>query len=425
MNLAAVAINHHTAPVNIREAFHLSSDEIAAYINKIKDTLFSEGLVISTCNRTDVYGIPVKQDITFKEIQDSLIEFKSGAGIKQENFENLRSAEALKHLFSVICGIDSLMIGDNQVYSQVKDSFIIAENCHFTGTIMKRVYELALKTGKRAISETSINEGAVTISFAAVQLIEKIFSSLNKKSALVIGTGETGEIAARHLSERGIGSLTLSNRTFEKAANLAEMINAFTVPFEELKKDLNKYDIIISATSSPDIIISKEDIAAAMKKRNYASMVVMDIAIPRDIDSKCGEIDYVFYHDIDNLNVIVEQNVRRRKDEIPKVQSIIEEELQGLLDWYNSLEAGPTIKTLRDLFEAVRAEEVKNNINRFSDDDRDKLEIVTKRIINKLLHHPTVELKKILLENDRSETVQKISLIRSLFGLDNTNKKEE
>jgi len=424
MNLVAIAINHHTAPINLREALHLSSDEISKYIGKVKDSLFSEGLVVSTCNRTEIYGIPAKKDITFKDIQDSLIEFKAGFGIQPEHFENLQAAEAVRHLFSVICGIDSLIIGDNQIYSQVKDSFILADNNHFTGTIMKRVYDLALKTGKRAISETAINEGAVTISFAAVQLIEKIFSSLNKKSALVIGTGETGEIAAKHLSERGIGKLTLTNRTFEKAELLADKLNAVAIPFPEFKNELHKFDIVLSATSAPEIILTKDELAAAMKKRNYASMVVMDIAIPRDIDAGSREIDYVFYHDIDNLNVIVDQNLKKRKDEISKVQAIIEEELKSLLDWYNSLEAGPTIKILRDLFESVRAEEVKSNINRFSDSDREKLDIVTKKIINKLLHHPTVELKKILLENDRDETVQKISLIRDLFGLNDSHKKE-
>lgn len=424
MNLVAIVINHHTAPVNLREALHLSSEEISEYISNVKDTLFTEGLVVSTCNRTEVYGIPIKKELTFKEVQQSLIDYKSGYDIKPENFENLQAADAIRHLFSVICGIDSLLIGDNQIYSQVKDLFVLSETNNFTGTVMKRVYDLALKTGKRAISETKINEGAVTISFAAVQLIEKIFSSLNKKSALVIGTGETGEIAAKHLSERGIGKLTLTNRTFEKAERLADKLNAEAVPYAEFKNNLHKYDIILSATSAPEIIISKEDISAAMKKRSYASMVVMDIAVPRDIDDKCRDIDYVFYHDIDNLTVMVDQNLKKRKEEIPKVQSVIEEELQNLLDWYHSLEAGPTIKELRDLFESLRAEEVKNNINRFSNEDREKLDIVTKKIINKLLHHPTVELKKILLESDRNETVEKISLIRTLFGLDISNKKE-
>jgi glutamyl-tRNA reductase len=286
---------------------------------------------------------------------------------------------------------------------------------------MKRVFDAAIRVGKRAITETEISEGAVTVSYAAVQLIEKIFSTLNKKSALIIGTGETGEIAAKHLRDRGIGRLALTNRTFEKAERLAKELNTAVFPFDSFKEHLHKFDIIVSATSSEGLIISKADVENAMKKRNYASMVIMDIAVPRDIDPSSADIDYVFYHDIDSLNIIVEQNLEKRKTEIPKVKAIIDEEVNGFFNWYNSLEATPTIKTLRDHFEMVRSEEVEKNINKFSEEDREKLDIITKRIINKLLHHPTVELKK-NNETNIDESAMKISIIRELFGID---KKEE
>jgi glutamyl-tRNA reductase len=173
------------------------------------------------------------------------------------------------------------------------------------------------------------------------------------------------------------------------------------------------------------LILTKKDIEDAMKKRNYASMVLMDIAIPRDIDPESKKIDYVFYHDIDSLNIIVDQNLGKRKSEIPKVEKIIQEELDNFFEWYNSLEAAPTIKTLRDYFESVRAEEVEKNINKFSEDDKEKLEIITKRIINKILHHPTIELRKISESDLRAEdTAAKISIIRDLFGL-NENKQKD
>jgi glutamyl-tRNA reductase len=327
------------------------------------------------------------------------------------------------HLFKVASGIDSMLIGDNQIYKQVKDSFQLADELQFTGFFMRRIMDAATRVGKRAITETAISEGAVTVSYAAVQLIEKIFSTLNKKSALIIGTGETGEIAAKHLKDRGIGRLALTNRTFEKAERLANELNTAVFPFDSFKEHLHKFDIIVSATSSEGLIISKKDIEDAMKKRNFASMVLMDIAVPRDIDPKSKDIEYVFYHDIDSLNIIVEQNLAKRKEEIPKVEKIIEEELNTFFDWYNSLEAAPTIKTLRDHFEAIRAEEVEKNVNKFSEHDREKLDIVTKRIINKILHQPTVELKKTSESDNRTEdTAQKISVIRELFGL---NKKSE
>jgi glutamyl-tRNA reductase len=418
MNLLSISINHRTAPIELREALHLNDEEIRNFILQQKGKLFNEGLVISTCNRTELYGIPVAKNITNKELQDSIIAYKSDTKASVENFEHYISRESIRHLFKVATGIDSLLIGDNQIYKQVKDSFQLADELQFTGFFMRRIMDAATRVGKRAITETAISEGAVTVSYAAVQLIEKIFSTLNKKSALIVGTGETGEIAAKHLRDRGIGRLALTNRTFEKAEKLANELNTAVFPFDSFKEHIHKFDIIVSATSSEGLIISKSDIESAMKKRNFASMVLMDIAIPRDIDPKSKEIEYVFYHDIDSLNIIVEQNLAKRKEEIPKVERIIEEELDSFFEWYNSLEAAPTIKTLRDHFEAIRADEVEKNINKFSESDREKLDIVTKRIINKILHQPTVELKKTSEADNRTEdTAQKISVIRELFGL--------
>jgi len=253
-----------------------------------------------------------------------------------------------------------------------------------------------------------------------VQLIEKIFSSLHKKSALVIGAGESGELAAKHLQDRGISFLTITNRTIEKAEKLAQSLNSKIIPFTNFKEHLYEFDIVISATSSPDLILTKADIKSAMKQRNNASLVLMDIAVPRDIDPDSKSLDYVFYHDIDSLNIIVEQNLAKRRAEIPKVEKIIEEELDNLFNWYNSLQAAPTIKNLRDHFENIRLEEVEKNKNKFSTEDQDKLEIITKRIINKILHQPTIELRKSAESGENTtETATRIGILRQLFGVDN------
>lgn len=418
MNLLGISINHRTAPVDLREALHLSEEEIRNLIQQTKDKILSEGIVISTCNRTEIYGIPKQEGITHLDLQNLIINFKSAAKVSEENFQKFISRESVEHLFRVATGIDSLLIGDNQIFKQVKDSFIISEEMNFAGFLVKRLMDAAVRVGKRAINETAISEGAVTVSYAAVQLVEKIFANLSKKSALVIGTGETGEIAAKHLRDRGIGRLALTNRTFEKAEKLATELNTAVFPFDTFKEHLHKFDIIFSATSSENIILTKDDVEKTMKKRNYESLVIMDIAIPRDVDPACKDIDYVFYHDIDSLNVIVQQNLAKRRNEIPKVEKIIQEELDAFFDWYNSLQVAPTIKDLRDYFEAIRAEEVEKNINKFSEEDREKLEIITKRIINKILHHPTVELKKLSDENSASDLSSiKLSVIRELFGL--------
>jgi glutamyl-tRNA reductase len=426
MQLLTVSINHKTAPVQLREALHLSDDDVREIIIKAKEYFIKEGLLLSTCNRTEIYGIPVNSQITHQQLQTIIAENKNSITTTHENFQNFISRESIKHLFSVISGIDSLLIGDNQIFKQVKNAFAIAEEMQFAGFLMRRVFDSAIRVGKRAISETAISAGAVTVSYAAVQLIEKIFSNLSKKSALIIGTGETGEIAAKHLSDRGIGRLALTNRTFEKAEKLAADLKTAIFPFDTFKDHLHKFDIIISATSAEGLIINRSDVEAVMKKRNFASMVLMDIAVPRDIDPTTKKIDYVFYHDIDSLNIIVEQNVTKRKDEIPKVEKIINEELDSFFEWYNSLQSAPTIKNLRDHFDEIRTEEVKKNINKFSSEDREKLEIVTKRIINKILHHPTIELRKINESGTGAEeAATKMGIIKDLFGIDKSEHKED
>lgn len=426
MNILTVSINHRTAPVELREALHLSPEEISGLIQNVKGQVLNEGLVISTCNRTELYGIPVKPDLSHHDLQSAISNFKTVKEIQPAHFQNFISRSSLQHLFSVASGIDSLLIGDNQIFKQVKDSFQLAEDMQFTGVLMKRVFDAATRVGKRAQNETAISEGAVTVSYAAVQLIEKIFSNLSKKTALVIGTGETGEIAAKHLRDKGIGKLTLTNRTLEKAQKLADELHCGIIPFAELKNHLKDFDIVISATSSEGFIISKSDVESALKQRHYAPQILMDIALPRDIDPASAKLDSVFYHDIDSLNIIVEQNLTKRKDEIPKVEKIIEEELNNFFNWYNSLEVAPTIKNIRDHFELIRAEEVEKNKNRFSAEDQEKLDVVTKRIINKILHTPTVELKKITEAGiSAEEAASRISIIREVFGIDSNGKEEK
>ncbi|NNJ51939.1 MAG: glutamyl-tRNA reductase [Ignavibacteriaceae bacterium] len=425
MNLLAISINHRTAPVELREALFLKKDEARSFIKLAKENLLKEGLILSTCNRTEIFGVPATSDLKHQKIQELLLNFKPAQNVNEDHFQNYFSRDAVKHLFSVATGIDSLLVGDNQVFKQVKDSFQIAEETNFAGYFMHRIFDSAIRAGKRAISETKISDGAVTVSYAAVQLTEKIFSKLNKKSALIIGTGETGEIAAKHLAGKGIGSLAVTNRTHEKAEKLAEELNAKVIPFLEFKESIFNFDIIISATSSHEILISKDDVKQAVKKRSNEPFILMDIAIPRDIDPESKKLDHVFYHDMDSLNVIVQQNLTKRKAEIPKVEKIIEEELNNFWEWYNSLQAAPAIKDLRELFEEIRSEEVDKNKNKFSSDDQEKLDIITKRIINKILHHPTIELRKNDNASGLGDASSKIGIIRDLFGLSSKQKPDK
>ncbi len=426
MNIIGISVNHNTAPVDLREALHLQQEEISDLLKKLHQELLNEAFIISTCNRTEIFGIPKDQNLTPVDMQNFLTKAKPVPGIADEHFSKYFSCSAVNHIFRVAAGIDSLFVGDNQIFGQLKESFQLAENAGSTGLLMKRLFDAATVVGKRSKTETTISDGAITVSYAAVQLIEKIFSSLNNKSALVIGLGETGEIAAKHLKDKNIGKLTLTNRTYEKSEKLAELLHASILPFSGFKDCLSEFDIIISATSSPELIITADDLKLMTKKRKSASTILMDIAIPRDISAEAKKYDSIFYHDIDSLNIIVEQNLKKRKDEIPKVHKIIKEELVNFFSWLNSLDIAPTIKTLRETFENIRCEEVKSQINRFNEADREKVEILTKRIINKILHHPTSELRKVAnLGIDSPEAVSKIAIVRELFGLMNNNTNKE
>mgnify|MGYP000300735278 CR=1 FL=1 len=424
MNLICITINHNNSPIEVREALHLSPNEIVELIPSLKQ-LLAEGVVISTCNRTEIFGLPFNYLPNTNSIIESLLNFKPVKEIKTEYFHKYFSCGAVKHLFKVASGIDSLVIGDSQILGQVKEAFEISEDMNFIGPIFHRLFDTAIKVGKRTIKETSIGEGAVTVSYAAVQVVEKIFSGLEKKSALVIGAGETGELSALHLKDKGVGKITISSRTLNHAEKLAEKIHGEIIPFQYLTEHLHSYDIIISATSSENYIISYKDIAASIKKRRGTPQVLMDIAIPRDIDPEVRNIDNVFYHDMDSLKIIVDQNLQKRKSEIPNVEKIIMEEMVGFFSWYNTLEVVPTIKSLRTFFDEIRTDELNKIKHKVSEDDFSKIEDMTRRLIGRILHNPTVKLRELAENGNNIQQVTTNSIIlKELFNLNSNNNEE-
>ena len=418
MNLLGVTINHKTAPVELREALHLSRNEIVELIPRLKK-YFSEGVIISTCNRTEIFVLPKDFTLDANLIINLLLEFKPVKNIRSDNFGKYFSCGAIKHLFTVASGIDSLIIGDSQILGQVKESFDISEDMQFSGTLLKRVFDTSIKVGKRAIKETAIGEGAVTVSYAAVQVVEKIFANLDKKSALVIGAGETGELAAVHLRDKGVGKISIANRTIERAKTLAEKVHGEIIPFQFLNEHLHNFDIIISATSSQNFIISLNDFTSSMKRRKGSSVVLMDIAVPRDIDPLVRKIDNVFYHDMDSLKIIVDQNMQKRKSEIPAVEKIILEEMTNYFGWLNALEIVPTIKSLREFVEDIRNDELEKIKNKLCREDVSKIEDMTRRMIGRILHNPTIRLRELAESGvNIQELTTNTLVLKELFALD-------
>ncbi len=418
MNIIGISINHHTAPIEMREALHLSREEIISFIPRLREHLLIEGIVISTCNRTEIFGFPRKDTALPEELQDALFQFKKVDGISPGNFRNYFSCSAVRHLFRVASGLDSLVLGDSQILSQVKESIALSNDMHFSSGLMNRVLDSVIKVGKRAISETGIGEGAVSVSYAAVQITEKVFASLHNRSALVIGAGETGELAALHLRDKGIGKLVITNRTESKAVDLAVKVHGTALSFDSYKDSLHQFDIIVSATSAETVLITHQDIASVMKKRRGTPVCILDIALPRDVDVSVRKIENVFYYDIDSLSVIIDANLKKREKEIPGVESIIMDEMITLFGWYNTLEVVPTIKMIREFFEGIRADEMEKIKHKVTEEDFKKMDEMSKRLIGRLLHNPTVRLRHVAESGlNVNELMLYMATIKDLFEL--------
>lgn len=426
MNIISVAINHHTAPIELREALYLSENEIRSYLNDALAELAKEAYILSTCNRTEIYIVPSDYSITYKEIQNFLLSKKQIAQITPNHFRNYFSCGAVNHLFHIAAGIDSLVIGDQQILGQVKDAYTIAIEENSIGTYLQKTLQTALKVGKRVKTETELFEGPSSISAAAVQLMGKIFSDIKKKSILVIGAGETSQLTLQNLKQKNVTDITITNRTLSRAEKLAKEFGCKVLPFSDFKEYLHNFDVIISATSSQEFILSREEVKEAISKRKNQPIVIMDIAIPRDIDPSVKDLENIFYNDIDALQSIVNQTLQNRELKIPKIKKIILEELIELFSWYNSLQISPIIKSLREKFEEIRVQEFEAFKNKFNPEEIENLELMTKRIINKLLHNPTIYLRKAADSIEtQGELRSKLNIIKEMFQLNNENLTDE
>jgi glutamyl-tRNA reductase len=421
MNLLSIGISHNSASLEVREKMWMSNDEIKAALQRVKGKFFNEAMLVSTCNRTELYGLTPDTQVDDAALKKFLIEFKQAeATVKPEHFYGGFAGGAISHLFKVAAGVDSMVIGDIQILNQVKEAFNLAAEVGTLGPVMNRLMQATLHLAKRVRTETTICEGAVSVSYAAVELASKIFEDLSRKSALLIGAGETGELTMKHLIGRGIGKVLVANRTREKAeALIASLgVKGTVVDYENMVEGLRTVDIVITSVNSPSYVVQPVDVQKVMKQRSNNPLFIIDIGVPRNVDPTCNKVENVFVYDMDSLSAIVDKNVEKRKAELPKVTTIIREEVVEFFKWHNSLEIGPTIQELTAALETIRHQEVERNINRFKEEDRELVEMLTKRIVNKILHQPISNLRNGARNGARgSETVNRIKALRDLFGI--------
>ncbi len=415
--LVLVGMNHRSAPVEVREGAALDGDAaLAALTDGLTGPLIRELVLISTCNRTELYAHLATADVAAgaESLIGLLRRHAPNAAFDRSHLYLLHGEAAVTHLLRVAAGLDSMMLGEGQILAQLRAAHAASAQASASGAVLNRLFQTAFRAGKRARTETEIGQGAVSVSLAAAELAAKICGDLRRRSALVIGAGETGELAARHLTGKGIGRLLIANRTAERASALSERVGAEAVPLEALGRHLSEVDIVVSATGSPEILVTADDVRRAMSARGGRMLVMIDIAVPRDLDPEIRRIDDVFLHDIDDLQGLVQQNLARRLAEVPSVEKILAEERTGFFGWLEQLELTPTLRDLTRQFERIRRQEVAKQLKRFRQDDHEALELMTRALVKKLLHLPLAQLRAYAATGDAT----RIESVRDLFGLD-------
>lgn len=419
MELLVLGTSHQTAPAQIREEIQFAPADVEAFCGRLRqnreDVL--ELSVLSTCNRTEVYSL-VRDGARGQGLIRSAVEAQKGVPHLANGRYTflLEGSAAVRHLFRVATGIESLLVGEPQILGQVRDAHKLADLHRSSGAVMTRLFDTALRVGKRARTETEIGRGTVSVAYAAVEMALKVFDGLEKHTVAVIGAGETGSLVARHMAEQRPGRLVILNRTPSRASSLAAELGAESRPLDDLADVLRDASVVIAATSSPDPVVRSDDLSRAMKKRGSTPLVLVDISNPRNIDPAVGRIDSVFLYDIDALQAIADQNRARRAREIPKVEAIVDAEVVQFMGWYDSLQVVPVIRALRDRFHETAEQELDRLGRRLSDADRETLRAFARALVNKLLHQPTSRIRNIDPATHRG--VHKLVAVQELFELE-------
>ncbi|MDQ0219396.1 glutamyl-tRNA reductase [Peribacillus cavernae] len=410
MHILAVGLNYKTAPVEIREKLSFNEAELAEAMKALENKKsILENVIVSTCNRTEIYAVADQLHTARYYIKEFLSEWFN---IDKEEFTPYlfiyEGDGVIEHLFQVSCGLNSMVLGETQILGQVRSSYMLAQNEGTIGTVFNHLFKQALTVAKRAHAETEINTNAVSISYAAVELAKKIFGSLNGKNVLIIGAGKMGELAIQNLHSNGADRITVINRTYEKAVALAGRFSGYAKQLQELQCALVEADILLTSTGAKDFVITKEMMDSVNKLRKGRPIFMVDIAVPRDLDPALAENENVFLYDIDDLEGIVQANMQERKQAAEKILLMIEAEIVEFNQWMNLLGVVPVISALREKALGIQAETM-NSIERklphLSDRDKKVLNKHTKSIINQMLKDPVLYAKELAGDPDAKEAL--------------------
>lgn len=418
MNILVVGLNHKTAPIEVREKVAFDGPKLEEAISILKKSgEVKESMVLSTCNRVEIYAGAPDLEAGEESIKDFISKFHDvSRDLLDGSLYIHKGEEAIRHMYRVAASLDSMVVGEPQILGQLKDAFDIALQKKTTGIHLNKLMRKSVSVAKRIRTETKIAENAVSISFAAVELAKKIFDDLSTKSFMLIGAGEMAELAVRHLINSGVKDMYVTNRTQARAEELAGEFNGKVVLFHNYIDELHYTDIVICSTGAPNYILMKDQLRKTMKNRKQKPMFIIDISVPRNIDPEINDLDNVYLYDVDNLQGIVDTNIEERSREAEKAERIVTEEIGSYIKWQASLSATPTIVALRNKAEEIRKAELEKMLIKLGPVEEKtikSIELLTTSIVNKLIHTPTVALK-----SNEEDKEQMLDMVRKLFKLE-------
>jgi glutamyl-tRNA reductase len=419
MALFAAGLSHKNAPVELREQLALDEDKLRELLREtLADGALREAVVLSTCNRVEVYGVAEAPAAARAAAFTRICRHR---GVDPAAVEPLlytyEEADAIRHAFRVASSLDSMMIGEPQILGQVKDAFALAQSCEAVGPALHTLFSQAFAVAKRVRTETEIARHAVSVSFAAVELAKKIFAGLSGRAVLLIGAGKMGELAAKHLIEQGAFPVYVVNRTWARAQALARALSGTAVPFDELPTALAAVDIVITSTGAPAPLVTPPMVERVMGARGARPLFFIDIAVPRDVDPGVDALEDVYCYDIDDLKQVVDANIRERLREAQRAEALVEREVAKFTTRLGDVEVIPTIVSLRERLEDIRRGEVRKTLARLPDaspETRAAIEALSTAIVNKVLHAPIAKLR----ESSRAGAHRSwLEVVHELFGL--------
>ncbi len=421
MNIIVVGLSHKTAPIEIRERLAVPESRQGEALSRLCSYPgIREGILLSTCNRVEVYAVVEQLESGYARVQEFLADTHLSLSSEQLTPHLYWHADdhAIGHLFRVAASLDSMIVGESQILGQLKDAFEVALAHKRSGVILNKVVKKAISVAKRVRTETKIAETAVSVSYAAVELAKKIFSNLGEKTVLLVGAGEMGKLAAKHLIANGVQRVMITTRDSHSAIDLAKRFNGVPIPFDEFRSELAAADIVLCSTGASHYLIRTEDIQKAVRQRMNRPIFLIDISVPRNIEPSVKDVDNAFLFDIDDLEMRVEQNREERQHEALRAERMVKDEVGVIGQWLKSLEVIPTIVALRNRAEEIKRSELDKTLGRLgslSPEERGVVEGLASAIVNKLLHGPLVTLKA---EAHSAGGTMFVEAARRFFNLD-------